>query len=426
MSGDVFTVVINGTSISYTATGTTVASVTAGLKTAIDVSAVNTVVNTTISGTTLTVATKPGTAGLTSITATAANGSVSASSATVITNANVNATGVASNVSVLANRSSANVAGQIMTTATATLGTPTLTTSSLASQFVLGGSTSESAQYNFIATNGDVTLDKVSFKVTAADGATSNNTIYSITVNGKTVYVVNSVATISGLGYVIPAGYSGKTLPVTVNYNNVGKTGEAAITSNAESKITLTGFEYLSGNTRTPVSGVTVAANDMNVVNAIPSVALTADSRSGLISSSVKLADVTVSASSTGGAIKLEQLPITVTSTGTVGIVTQDVVVKDASGNTISGVTGSLTVGAGASGSVSIVFGTPYAIAARESKVFSIYATASVSATTSTSTLTTSLGAKGSFKFTDVESDTSDIPGTPIYNYSTNTSSIHN
>ncbi len=425
MSGDVFTVVINGTSISYTATGTTVASVTAGLKTAIDVSAVNTVVNTTISGTTLTVATKPGTAGLTSITATAANGSVSASSATVITNANVNATGVASNVSVLANRSSANVAGQIMTTATATLGTPTLTTSSLASQFVLGGSTSESAQYNFIATNGDVTLDKVSFKVTAADGATSNNTIYSITVNGKTVYVVNSVATISGLGYVIPAGYSGKTLSVTVNYNNVGDTS-AAVTSNSVSKLTLTGFEYLSGNDRTVSGTVAVAANDMNVVNAIPSVALTADSRSGLISSSVKLADVTVSASSTGGAIKLEQLPITVTSTGTVGIVTQDVVVKDASGNTISGVTGSLTVGAGASGSVSIVFGTPYAIAARESKVFSIYATASVSATTSTSTLTTSLGAKGSFKFTDVESDTSDIPGTPIYNYSTNTSSIHN
>ena len=50
-----------------------------------------------------------------------------------------------------------------MQVATATLATPTLTTSSLASQFVLGGSTSESAQYNFVATDGEVTLDKVSF-----------------------------------------------------------------------------------------------------------------------------------------------------------------------------------------------------------------------------------------------------------------------
>lgn len=160
-----------------------------------------------------------------------------------------------------------------------------------------------------------------------------------------------------------------KTLPVTVNYNNVGKTGVAAITSNVSSTLTLVGFEYLSGNTRTVSGVVSVPSNSMNVVNAIPSVALTADSRSGLISSLVKLADVTVSASSTGGAIKLEQLPITVTATGDVQIGIQDVVVKDASGNTITGATGSLTVPTGSNGSVSIVFSSPYTIAAREFKV---------------------------------------------------------
>ena len=254
------------------------------------------------------------------------------------------------------------------------------------------------------------------------DGTNLNDTISSITVNGKTSYVVGGKATISGLGYVIPAGYSGKTLPVTVNYN-VGNTG---IVSNVASLLTLTGFEYLSGGKSIPVSGVTVPSNSMNVVNAIPSVALTADSRSGLISSSVKLADVTVSASSTGGAIKLEQLPITVTSTGKVSIPSANVVVKDSAGNTITGATGILAVSAGASGSVDIVFSAPYTIAAGESKVFSIYATAAVSDTTSTSTLTTSLGSKGSFKFTDVESNIGNIAGTPIYNYSTNTSSIHN
>ncbi|MGI6341131.1 MAG: hypothetical protein ACOX0B_02910 [Minisyncoccales bacterium] len=53
--------------------------------------------------------------------------------------------------------------------------------------------------------------------------ATVNNTITSITVAGKTGYVVDGKVTISGLGFTIPAGYAGKSLPVEVTYNNVGK-----------------------------------------------------------------------------------------------------------------------------------------------------------------------------------------------------------
>jgi len=262
------------------------------------------------------------------------------------------------------------------------------------------------------------------FEVTNTTG-TVNDTITSITVAGKTGYVVGSKVTISGLGFTIPAGNAGKSLPVEVTYNNVGKTiTEAPIVSNTVSRLTLTGFEYLAGNTRTPVTSLTVSAKDMNVVSAIPSVTLNQDNRTGLINGEVKLADITVSTEKEGGAILLQELPITVTSTGAVNIADATVVVRDEAGRDVT-TTGVLGVATGASGNATIVFnGTGYRIEAGSSKTFSIYATAAGVA--ADNALSTKLGAKASFKFTDVNSDTAGIVGTPMYTYSTNSSSIHN
>ncbi|MCK9320951.1 MAG: hypothetical protein M0P32_02990, partial [Bacteroidales bacterium] len=309
--------------------------------------------------------------------------------------------------------------GQEVNIVNATLATPTLTTSSAAAQFVLGGSTASIAQYNFVATNGEVTLDKLVFSST-------NSAIATITANGKTFYVINGNVTINNLGYVIPAGYAGKTLPISVTYNNVGKSGDAAVTSNTASTLTLTGFEYLAGNTRTIITGITVAANTLNVVNAIPSVSLTSASRAGLINGLVKLADVTISASSNGGAIKINDLPITVTSTGVA--TASGIVVKDASGTTIVTSDDTLGVSAGTSDDVVIFFTNGYSILPGESKTFSLYTTAvSVSGSVNTTALGTALGSKTLFAFTDVNSDTKITDGTPTFNYTTGvTSTIHN
>jgi len=338
---------------------------------------------------------------------------------TIIVTAKPSVTGLVSNSVVASNP--VDLAGQTMTVATPSLATPTLASSSPAAQFVLGGSQGvTAANYNFVATDGDITIKEISF-------TTTNATIASITAGGKTAYVVSDKATITGLDFVIPAGYAGKALPVTVTYNDVGVGG---ITSNLVSTLTLTAVKYMVGNTLTTMSPVTVAAKNMNVVAGIPTVNLTSDNRTGLTNGEVKLADITVSADAKGGAIKVQELPITVTSTGVVtidGSAGNNIVVKDASGNTITTTNTGLTVAAGASGSDSIVFTGGFDIAAGESKTFSIYSTAAtVGGSVNSTSLGTKLGAKTSFKFTDVEGGVADITGAQIYTYSTNTSTIHN
>jgi hypothetical protein len=345
---------------------------------------------------------------------------------TVTAKLGVSTYGLSSNISITPEA----VTGKTMTVAVPTLATPTLTSDSLAAQFVLGGKTiGEVAKFNFVATDGEVTLDKVSFEVTNGEG-TVNNTITSITVAGKTAYPINGLATISGLNFTIPSGYAGKALPVTVTYNNVGKTtSDAPIVSGTASQLVLTSYEYLAGNTRTFVdkdgaNPLAVKANTMTVVSAIPSVTLNQDNRTGLINGEVKLADITVSTEKGGGAILLQELPITVTSTGAVKIASADVVVRDEAGRNVT-TTGTLGVGTGASGNATIKFNsTGYRIEAGSSKTFSIYATAAD--VVANNALSTKLGAKASFKFTDVNSDTANIDGTPMYTYSTNSSSIHN
>ena len=343
--------------------------------------------------------------------------STAASGQTVAAKLGVSTYGLSSNISI----TPAAATGKTMTVAVPTLATPTLTSDSLAAQFVLGGKTiGEVAKFNFVATDGEVTLDKVSFEVTdAAATPVVNNTITSITVAGKTGYVVDGKVTISGLGFTIPAGNAGKSLPVEVTYNNVGKSlTEAPIVSNTVSRLTLTGFDYLAGNTRTSSPAITVSAKDMNVVSAIPSVTLNQDNRTGLINGEVKLADITVSTEKEGGAILLQELPITVTSTGAVNIASATVVVRDEAGRDVTITSGTLAVTTGTSGSATIVFdSTGYRIEAGSSKTFSIYATAA--GVVADNALSTKLGAKASFKFTDVNSDTADIVGTPMYTYST-------
>ncbi|MGI6341132.1 MAG: hypothetical protein ACOX0B_02915 [Minisyncoccales bacterium] len=84
---------------------------------------------------------------------------------TVTAKLGVSTYGLSSNISITPEA----VTGKTMTVAVPTLATPTLTSDSLAAQFVLGGKTiGEVAKFNFVATDGEVTLDKVSFEVTNA------------------------------------------------------------------------------------------------------------------------------------------------------------------------------------------------------------------------------------------------------------------
>ena len=148
-----------------------------------------------------------------------------------------------------------------MTTATATLAAPTLSSTSAAAQFVLGDSEAQAAKYNFIATDGKVVVNKLKFTVT------NPQAIKSITVDGKTQPVgTGDVVTISGLNIEIPETRSGKDIEVKVNYSKVGISG---IDSVSDVKLTLKEVEYKSGNTTKKLTTVE-KSNEMYVVAAYP------------------------------------------------------------------------------------------------------------------------------------------------------------
>ncbi|MGI6297213.1 MAG: hypothetical protein ACOXZP_01410 [Minisyncoccales bacterium] len=188
-----------------------------------------------------------------------------------------------------------------MTTATATLNTPTLSSTSAAAQFVLGDSEAQAAKYNFIATGGKVVVNKLKFTVTNPEA------IKSITVDGKTQSVgTGGVVTISGLNIEIPETRSGKAIEVKANYSKVGIGG---ITSTDGVQLTLNEVEYKSGNTTKKLTSLTEPSNAMYVVAAYPAKVEIKKSTDKIRDTvAVKVAEVTITP--TGGPIKLQNLPI--------------------------------------------------------------------------------------------------------------------
>jgi|GEM_PF-933129 len=340
---------------------------------------------------------------------------------TVVTSLLPTAFGASSNV-VLTPGSATT--GQTITLSSGSLATPTLNSVSvggtLASQFVVGGSSPTLAQFNFTASNGSATITEMKYTISG----TATNPITQVCVGSVCAPVVSGIAYLTGLNIAVPNNNAGVNVNVAPTFAPVGVNG---VTSNTTAIMTLTFVKYTIGGITTTTTP-SVAANTMTVVGTKPSVTLTSSSDS-LVNGLVHVADVTVSADPAGD-LKLSALPINVTSTGVVTVATgtNNIVVKDASGNTIATTNGTFAVAAGgSSGDVAINFTGNYLIPAGTSKTFSVYVTAAtVSGAVNTTSLTTKLGAASGFTWIDQVGGVSGIAGTLIYNYPTNTSVIHN
>ncbi|MDD2548361.1 MAG: hypothetical protein PHO04_02685, partial [Candidatus Pacebacteria bacterium] len=401
--GDIFTATINGVNITYVVAAgiSTNDSIAEAIKGAINASSVKNVVVASHSTNTVTVTAIPGTTGLTSISGTAENGSTTSDAATVITTLGISATGVSSNATLSVD----DETGQTMTTATATLNAPTLSSTSAAAQFVLGDSEAQAAKYNFIATGGKVVVNKLKFTVT------NPQAIKSITVDGKTQSVgTGGVVTISGLNIEIPETRSGKAIEVKANYSKVGIGG---ITSTDGVKLTLNEVEYKSGNTTkklTPTSGV--PSNEMYVVAAYPAKVEIKKSTDKIRDTvAVKVAEVTITP--TGGPIKLTQLPIAVAISGDAAFKTSKSPITENSGIIVkSPLFANDVVESFAQNSdtktQSVNITTDVTITKAET--FEIYVDKIASAA-QYDKLTTKLGAKASLLFTDIEGGKASITG---------------
>ncbi|MDD3048195.1 MAG: hypothetical protein PHX17_02260, partial [Candidatus Pacebacteria bacterium] len=411
-AGDIFTAIINGVSIPYVvkATDTDNSGIATAIKDAINASSVKNVVVASHSTNTVTVTAIPGTTGLTSISGTAENGSTTSDAATVITTLGISATGVSSNATLSVD----DETGQTMTTATATLNAPTLSSTSAAAQFVLGDSEAQAAKYNFIATGGKVVVNKLKFTVT------NPQAIKSITVDGKTQSVgTGGVVTISGLNIEIPETRSGKAIEVKANYSKVGIGG---ITSIDGVLLTLNEVEYKSGNTTKKLTSVNESSNGMYVVAAYPAKVEIKKVTNNLRSGSVKVAEVTITP--TGGPIQLKALPIQIdiSSGASEASLTSTSKFVTKSSLLANDVETELGVSEGdVSASKTITFST--AVTITKAETFSIYVDGIKNAAKDNK-LTTKLGDKTEFLFNDIEGTGTNIPGTKLLKENYDESSV--
>jgi len=347
-------------------------------------------------------------------------------SGTASTTLTLTSVGVTSGVS----NTSSVIVGQTVTFAAGIVTDPPtfVTTGSTPAQLVAaaGGSTAGSvAKFNFASTGGASTLKALQFTI----GGSVDNTITSVTVGSVTIPVVGGVAYVTNLNIPVPLGGSGLTQDVKVNYSPVGLGG---IPSTATSSISLTSVTYDGGNGQTTITPTTALSSTITLVGSKPTFAVT-DVNTTLTNGLVEIARVTVTAD-TKGDINLGELPISVTSTGVASVATStnNIVVKDSDGNTISTTNASFSVLAGQTGTSTIVFGASsaaaYPIAAGTPVTLSIYVTgATVSGAVNTTSLSTSLGSAANVKWYDVAgSNSTVINGSLLSNYPSNTSVISN
>ncbi|MFA6227307.1 MAG: peptidoglycan-binding domain-containing protein [Candidatus Paceibacterota bacterium] len=401
--GDVFTVTVAGTSVSYTAAAATVADVTAGLTAAINANATVAALVTAVDATTAVTVTSDTTNSATAIISAATNGTHSTTN-TLAAALEVVAAGVTSNVDA----SSGVVGGQTLTVGSGTLGAPTRVATSPSARYVLGGTTGSSiATFNFKATVGAATIKELSFVMNPA----ASPAITSITVGGVTKSVaLSATTTVSGLNINVPVTNAGTDVPVTVAYNTVGNNG---IPSNVSAILKLGTVKYQSGNTET-TSNVSVSSNAMYPVAGVPTIDIV-DSSSALANGSTEIARVAFTVS--GSPVRIREIPIKLSYGATA--TTTAVQIYDGSTEV-----GSTTAAMNADGTGTIVLNDGGFVLS-SSKTFRLLATITgATAGVGTDAVTTQLGAAASFLWDDVEGDVTTGVGTYIPSYSTTDTSF--
>ncbi|MDE2030809.1 MAG: peptidoglycan-binding protein [Patescibacteria group bacterium] len=338
----------------------------------------------------------------------------------------VTAVGASTNVALTTGTGIATaLSGQVMTVAAGSLATPTVTTNSLVSQFVLGGTSPALATYNFVATNGDATITQLIFTI-----ATTPAAISQVCIGTVCAPVVSGTATVAGLNITIPAGYAGANVTVTPTFNKVG-IGQQA--SNSIVQMNLTSMKYTIGNTVTTTAVTVTGEKNMSLVATKPTVTIAAPTGAILTTGSVETADVTVTADA-AGSITLNSIPVvaTISSSGAAAYFTNAGAVTMKDSNNVNVPLTAAACPATATNltcSQTLTITNGYTIAAGTSQTFKIFfPIANLSTGTLPNTYVyTSLATGTGFSWGDVSGNNPTITDTTYMNtYPTNTASIHN
>lgn len=313
--------------------------------------------------------------------------------------------------------------GVAVTSAVATLATPTLVSTSPIAQYVVGGSTFGIATFKLktSAANTFATVDELDFTTAGTDGIaeiTVAGVTKSPTLGGTTTFTGLSIANVSNQGVDVP---------VTVKFSRFSGAG-GSLTAGTTTSITLTRVKGMSGNTVTTVLP-SVSSNNMTLVASKPTVTGPASATGPtLTAGTIKIGEFTVAADSNGKiAVATTSIIISTSTAGTLTV--SNVKLSDDGGS--SALPYSNTVSAVSSGvAFTIGFTTPYEIAAGNSKTFSIYGTVAGSAwgSSGNTSLSTALdGTLSNFKWIDmVASTTNVLTGSGILNFGVGSYTLRN
>jgi len=340
---------------------------------------------------------------------------------TVLTKLTVASIGVTDNIPAPGSQ----ITGQSMVLNQGTVATPTVVSSSTtARQFIAaagGAANATQMTLNFVSSNGAATITELKF------GVTGTNTVTNICVGSVCAQPVGTTADLTGLSLAVANGGGGLTQNVQVSYSSVGTGG---ITPNTPSTVSLTYVKYTSGG-KTAAISPTVVAPTVYLVGSKPTVVINqSGSASGLIISGAtnKIGEVTVTADLKGN-IKINQIAFSVGTSGfTTSTIASPFLVAGTSGNTaISTIScsGTTTITCVSSPST---YADDYAITAGSSQIFSLYATVTGTAQTSTNAgISTSL-VSGSFLWDDTSTNGASgtgLTGGNVYAFPTNSYSVH-
>lgn len=294
--------------------------------------------------------------------------------------------------------------------------------SSPVTQLVLGATANNSIVTFNVKTNGgtgSAVITDMTFAVSNADHITK------VTVGGKSAVSVGTSVVVNGLALMVPSGAAGVDVPVTVDFGTVAQPGGIASQASALTTLTLTEVKYTSGTNVATLTGLTTAANPMQLVASKPTLTVPNTTGSGLGNTETKIGEVTVAADAKGN-LKVNRFVFDTTVTA--GITLSAPRIADGS----TTVSGSACTGTGPItcdfGTASLTDGDGYSIAAGTSKTLSLYATvAGVAGASGTASVSSKLqvGATG-ISWDDVNGAGTNLTGANIYNYPTGSYSVRN
>jgi peptidoglycan hydrolase-like protein with peptidoglycan-binding domain len=251
--------------------------------------------------------------------------------------------------------------GVAITSVLPVLASPTLQSSSPASQFVSGSSAFGVATFKVATVLNGTQANVREMRFSVVGG----NVIESITVNGITAPVVGSAATISGLA--IPVGSTGTDIPVSVTFS-----GFQNSTSGGTLQTSVSGVKISLNYVEAGVNGFTItnsspaSSNAMTLVASKPTVAVAAGNVDTLVlNAESKIGEFTVTADA-NGKIALTKASVSLFAVGVTNPLFSSLRIADGTATIPNATVSGTTI-------ATINFNSPYEISAGQSKTFSLY-----------------------------------------------------